>query len=121
MRSFPPSAAIARYGVPEIFNTDQGSQFTADDFTDSLKQHGVVISMDGRGRWCDNIIVERFWRLSNTEEVYLRAYVDGREAVAGIGAYVALYNSLRPHSSLGGETPDTAYFKRLFGFYCESC
>lgn len=78
-----------------------------------LKKHGVRISMDGRGRWRDNVIVERFWRSIKYEEVYLHAYADGREATAGIERYIELYNSRRPHSSLEGQTPDTAYFNQL--------
>ena len=105
--------AIARYGRAEIFNTDQGSQFTDEDFTAVLKKHDIKISMDGRGRWRDNVIVERFWRSIKYEEIFLHAYADGREASAGIGRYIALYNSRRPHSSLEGETPDVAYFAQL--------
>lgn len=105
--------AIAQYGAPEIFNSDQGSQFTDEDFTDVLKKHGIAISMDGRGRWRDNVFIERFWRSIKYEEVYLRAYADGREAKAGIGAYVTMYNGYRPHSSLGGKTPDALYFEQV--------
>lgn len=105
--------AIARYGTPEIFNTDQGSQFTDKDFTGVLATNGIDISMDGRGRWRDNVFIERFWRSIKYEEIYLRAYADGREARAGIGAYITLYNGSRPHSSLGGRTPDAAYFTQL--------
>lgn len=104
--------AIARYGSPEIFNTDQGAQFTAHEFTDVLKKNGIDISMDGRGCWRDNVFIERFWRSIKYEEIYLRAYADGRDAKAGIGAYITLYNGVRPHSSLGGKTPDTAYFNQ---------
>ena len=105
--------AIARYGPPEIFNTDQGSQFTAEDFTCVLKTSNIAISMDGRGCWRDNVFIERFWRSIKYEEIYLRAYADGREARNGIGAYITLYNGVRPHSSLGGKTPDAAYFKQM--------
>lgn len=105
--------AIAHYGAPEIFNSDQGSQFTDDDFTGTLKKYGIAISMDGRGRWRDNVFIERFWRSLKYEEVYLRAYTDGREAKSGIGKYVTLYNAYRPHSSLQGKTPDAAYFAQL--------
>lgn len=105
--------AIARYGKPEIFNSDQGSQFTDDDFTGVLKKHDIQISMDGRGRWRDNVFIERFWRSLKYEEVYLRAYADGREAKVGIGKYITLYNGYRPHSSLEGKTPDSAYFEQL--------
>lgn len=107
--------SISRYGKPEIFNTDQGSQFTDKDFTGLLKGHHIDISMDGRGCWRDNVFIERFWRSIKYEEIYLRAYADGHEASAGIGAYIALYNGHRPHSSLGGKTPDSAYFKQMPG------
>lgn len=105
--------AIACYGSPEIFNSDQGSQFTDEDFTGVLKKHGIAISMDGRGRWRDNVFIERFWRSLKYEEVYVRAYADGREAKAGISAYITLYNGYRPHSSLEGKTPNNAYFAQL--------
>ena len=106
-------AAIERYGTPKIFNTDQGSQFTDEDFIGVLKKHRIEISMDGRGRWRDNVIVERFWRSIKYEEIFLHAYADGHEAAAGIGRYITMYNSFRPHSSLEGKTPDVAYFKQL--------
>src|SRR5207253_7717892 len=90
--------ALARYGRPEIFNTDQGSQFTSDDFTATLKRHGVTISMDGKGRCMDNIFVERLWRSLKYEEVYLNAYATVAEAKAGIGVWLDFYNpaSLNP-------------------------
>lgn len=103
--------ALARFPKPEIFNTDQGSQFTSIDFTDVLKKAAIQISMDGRGRWRDNIIVERLWRSLKYECVYLNAYESGSEARAGIGAWVELYNRRRPHSSLDDLTPHEAYWR----------
>jgi putative transposase len=103
--------ALSRFPKPAIFNTDQGSQFTSLDFTDVLKNAGVEISMDGRGRWRDNIIVERFWRSLKYECIYLNAYESGSEARAGIGAWVELYNRHRPHSSLDDLTPHEAYWR----------
>jgi len=102
--------ALARYGSPEIFNTDQGSQFTDGDFTQVLKDRNILISMDGKGAWRDNVFVERFWRSIKYEEVYLRAYETATDAKASIGRYIGFYNEQRPHSSLGGLTPGTAYF-----------
>ena len=105
--------ALARYGRPEIFNTDQGSQFTSDDFTGTLKRHGVMISMDGKGRCMDNIFVERLWRSVKYEEVYLHAYDSVGQARASLGRYLDFYNSKRPHSRLAAQTPDRAYFDHL--------
>lgn len=102
--------AIERYGKPQIFNTDQGSQFTGRDFTDLLKDHGIAISMDGKGCWRDNVFVERLWKSIKYEEVYLRAYETVGAAKKGIGHYLAFYNSRRPHSALDGKTPDAFYF-----------
>ena len=102
--------ALARHGKPEIFNTDQGSQFTSVAFTDVLKAAGIAISMDGKGAWRDNVFVERLWRTIKYEEVYLHAYASVSEARAGIGRYLNFYNSRRPHSSLDYQTPDQAYF-----------
>ena len=102
--------ALARYGTPTIFNTDQGSQFTSTDFTDVLKDHGIHISMDGKGAWRDNVFVERLWRSIKYEEVYLRAYDSVAEARQSIGRYLDFYNGRRPHSSLDGATPNQAYF-----------
>jgi putative transposase len=102
--------AIAKYGTPKIFNTDQGSQFTSDDFTQVLKDHGIQISMDGRGRWIDNVFVERLWKSVKYEEVYLHAYESVAEAKLQLARYFSFYNARRPHSSLSGQTPDTAYF-----------
>jgi putative transposase len=105
--------ALARHGRPEVFNTDQGSQFTSHDFTDVLLKAGIAISMDGKGSWRDNVFVERLWRSIKYEEVYLRAYDTVREARASIGRYLNFYNGRRPHSSLDRQTPDQAYFTRL--------
>jgi putative transposase len=102
--------AIGHYGVPLIFNTDQGSQFTDGDFTGLLKSHGIAISMDGKGAWRDNVFVERFWRTIKYDEVYLRAYESATEARRYIGKFISFYNSDRPHSSLDGCTPDEVYF-----------
>ena len=101
--------ALARHGRPEIFNTDQGSQFTSAEFIKVLKTAEVAISMDGRGAWRDNVFVERLWRTVKYEEVYLRAYTGVTEARASIGRYLRFYNETRPHSSLGGQTPNRAY------------
>ena len=92
-------------GRPEVFNTDQGGQFTGEAFTGLLEQHGVKISMDGKGRYSDNIFIERLWRTVKYEEVYLKAYSGGREAKAGIDAYFRFYNTQRPHQALGYRTP----------------
>ena len=105
--------ALARHGRPEIFNTDQGSQFTSKGFTDVLVKNGIAISMDGKGSWRDNVFVERLWRSIKYEEVYLRAYETVSEARASLGRYLAFYNGRRPHSSLDRQTPDQAYFTRL--------
>ena len=98
--------ALARHGKPEIFNTDQGSQFTGQTFTAALAGNGVAISMDGKGAWRDNVFVERLWRSVKYEEVYLRAYDSVSEARASIGRYFDFYNGRRPHASLDGNTPD---------------
>jgi putative transposase len=97
--------ALARFGTPDIFNTDQGSQFTSAAFTGTLAQAGVRISMDGRGRWLDNVFIERLWRSLKYEDIYLKGYDDGREAKAGIGAWFAFYNARRPHQALGNRAP----------------
>jgi putative transposase len=102
--------ALARHGKPEIFNTDQGSQFTCAAFTGVLAKHEIRISMDGKGAWRDNVVVERLWRSVKYEEVYLRAYDSVSDARASIGRYLDLYNRRRPHSSLDGRSPDQAYF-----------
>jgi putative transposase len=105
--------ALGRYGAPDIFNTDQGSQFTSMAFTSLLRDNSIAISMDGRGSWRDNVFVERLWRSVKYEEVYLRAYDTVSEARASIGRYLAFYNGRRPHSSLDRKTPDHAYFNAL--------
>ena len=105
--------ALVKYGAPEIFNTDQGSQFTSADFTGMLIANAITISMDGKGAWRDNVFVERIWRSVKYEEVYLHAYDSVGEARASIGRYLDFYNRRRPHSSLDRKTPDEAYFDRL--------
>jgi putative transposase len=102
--------ALARHDQPEIFNTDQGSQFTCSSFTDVLTRNEIKISMDGKGAWRDNVFVERLWRSVKYEEVYLHAYDSVSDARTSIGRYLDLYNRRRPHSSLDGMTPDQAYF-----------
>lgn len=102
--------AMVRHGKPEIFNTDQGSQFTSLEFTSVLLAAGISISMDGKGAWRDNVFVERFWRSIKYEEIYLKAYENIREARSSISNYIRFYNSGRPHSSLDERTPDEAYF-----------
>ncbi len=104
--------ALARHGKPDIFNTDQGSQFTGAAFTGVLAANAIAISMDGKGAWRDNVFVERLWRSVKYEEVYLRAYDSVGEARASIGRYLDFYNGRRPHSSLDGTTPNQAYFTR---------
>jgi len=105
--------ALRLYGRPEIFNTDQGSQFTSDSFTEVLIDNGIAISMDGKGSWRDNVFLERFWRTVKYEEVYLKAYESVAEARSSIGCYMEFYNSVRPHSSLDRRTPDQAYYASL--------
>ncbi len=102
--------AVLHFGAPDIMNTDQGSQFTSWGWTDRLRKAGVKISMDGKGRFLDNIFVERLWRSLKYECVYLHAWSGGREAKAGIGKWVAFYNQQRPHSALAGCTPDAVYW-----------
>ena len=104
--------AIARYGAPEIVNTDQGSQFTSQAFTGLLKEHDIRISMDGKGAWRDNVFIERLWRSVKYEEVYLHAYDTVSDSRAGIGRYFNLYNQRRPHSSLKRKTPDQVYYSQ---------
>ena len=105
--------ALAKHGKPEIFNTDQGSQFTGAAFTGVLHRNDIAISMDGKGAWRDNVFVERLWRSIKYEEVYLHAYDSVGEARQSIGRYLEFYNGRRPHSSLDGMTPDQAYFTPL--------
>jgi putative transposase len=105
--------ALARYGKPDVFNTDQGSQFTGAAFIGALARNGIAISMDGKGAWRDNVFVERLWRSIKYEEVYLRAYDSVSNARASLGRYLDFYNNRRPHSSLDDMTPDQAYFPML--------
>jgi len=105
--------AYARFGTPEIINTDQGSQFTAQDFVDAVVGAGVKLSMDGRGAWRDNVFVERIWRSVKYERVYLRAYDSVSAARADLAAYIDWYNADRGHSSLAGKTPEQAWIAGL--------
>ena len=105
--------ALARFGKPDIFNTDQGSQFTSLEFTELLKENGIAISMDGRGCWRDNVFVERLWRTVKYEEVYLKAYDTVSAAKASLGVFFDYYNRRRPHQSLDDKTPDIIYFAGL--------
>jgi putative transposase len=105
--------ALGRYGTPEIFNTDQGCQFTSSDFVDLLRAHGIQQSMDGKGRWVDNVFVERLWKSVKYEEVYLHAYDSVTQATQSLERYFRFYNQRRPHSSLDGKTPDQVYFDSL--------
>lgn len=104
-------AALATYGKPEIFNSDQGSQFTSEAFTTKLKAHHILISMDGKGRWVDNVFVERLWRSLKYEEVYLKGYGSVAEARKSISAYMRFFNQERRHQSLGRRTPDQVYYE----------
>ncbi len=101
--------ALSRFGRPGIFNTDQGSQFTSPRFIKVLLDAGVRISMDGRGRWMDNVFIERLWRSLKYECIYLNAFETGSEARAGIGRWITYYNRTRPHSAFGGRTPEEVY------------
>jgi putative transposase len=107
--------ALARFGKPEIFNTDQGSQFTSVAFTGTLAAAGIKISMDGRGRWMDNVFIERLWRSLKYEDIYLKGYADGSEARAGIAGWVAFYNAARPHQALANRTPMTVWREGVTG------
>ena len=104
--------ALARHGPPEILNTDQGSQFTSGAFLTVLQEAQIAMSMDGKGAWRDNVVVERLWRTIKYEEIYLRAYRSVSEALRVLGRYLAFYNRCRPHSSLDGQTPDQVYFNQ---------
>lgn len=110
--------AIERYGVPEIFNTDQGSQFTSSEFIDLLKANGIRISMDGKGCWRDNVFVERFWRTIKYEQVYLHAYGSMSDARTRLRTYLEFYNRIRPHQSLDDRTPDALYFENVGAEEC---
>ena len=106
--------AVRDYGAPEILNTDQGSQYTCKAFREKvIDEYGIRLSMDGKGRWADNIMIERFWRTIKYEEIYRRVYAGGKDARKHIGNYILLYNSHRSHSSIGRRTPDSVYFEQL--------
>ena len=105
--------ALGKFGPPEIFNSDQGSQFTSEDWTTPLTAAGVAISMDGKGRWIDNVFIERLWRSVKYEEVYLHSYASGSEARQSLARYFAFYNARRIHESLSYATPDEVYFAAL--------
>jgi putative transposase len=105
--------ALQRFGPPEIFNTDQGAQFTSEAFTGVLKEHGIKISMDGKGRWLDNVFVERLWRSVKYEDVYLHAYETPTELRAGLARYFTFYNTRRRHSALDRRTPDAVYYEQV--------
>ena len=107
--------ALARFGTPEIFNTDQGSQFTSAVFTGTLVAAGIAISMDGRGRWMDDVFVERLWRSLKYQDIYLKGYADGREAKAGIADWVTFYNHRRPHQALANRTPMAVWREAITG------
>ena len=104
--------AMAKFGKPEIFNTDQGSQFTSPRFVDVLTGAGVQVSMDGKGRWMDNVFIERLWRSLKYECVYIHAFETGAELRAGLTKWINYYNAHRPHSALGGDTPNEAYARK---------
>ena len=103
--------ALALYGMPAIFNTDQGAQFTSGEFTSVLKTHDIKISMDGKGRWMDNVFIERLWRSLKYECVYLHAFENGTQAHQQISAWLRHYNQTRPHSTFDGQTPDEVYHR----------
>jgi putative transposase len=105
--------AIMKYGTPEIFNSDQGSQFTSEAFTGILNSHGIGISMDSRGRWVDNVFIERLWRSVKYEDVYLKAYGSIAEVRQGLREYFEFYNRRRRHQSLDRKTPDEVYWSTL--------
>ena len=107
--------ALARFGRPEIFNTDQGTQFTSAAFTGRLASAGIRISMDGRGRWIDNVFIERLWRSLKYEDIYLKGYADGREARAGIASWIGFYNGRRPHQALADRTPMAVWREGVTG------
>jgi putative transposase len=106
-------AAVSQYGAPEIVNTDQGSQFTSEEFVVAVSGYGIKQSMDGKGSWRDNVFIERFWRTLKYDEVYLRAYVDMADARRNLDRFMAFYNTRRPHMSLADRTPDAVYFEDI--------
>ena len=108
-------AALARFGRPEIFNTDQGSQFTSLEFTGVLATAGIRISMDGKGRWMDNVFIERLWRSLKYEDIYIKGYADGAEVRAGVSQWMEFYNSQRPHQALGNRAPMEVGRKAMIG------
>jgi putative transposase len=112
--------ALARFGRPEIFNTDQGSQFTSAAFTGVLTAAGIRISMDGRGRWMDNVFIERLWRSLKHEDIYLKGYADGQEARAGIAEWIGFYNARRPHQALANRTPMAVWRDGVTGAFGET-
>lgn len=103
--------ALSKHGKPEIFNSDQGCQFTSKEFTDRLRDNNILISTDGKGRAIDNVMIERFWKSLKYEEVYLKAYETVKEAILNIGEYIWDYNNDRPHTALGDKTPEEVYSK----------
>jgi putative transposase len=105
--------ALSRYGAPQVFNTDQGAQFTSEAFTGVLKAHDIAISMDGKGRWMDNVFVERLWRSVKYEDIYLRAYETPAALRDGLTRYFDFYNARRRHTSLARRTPDAVYFEHI--------
>jgi len=105
--------ALGKYGKPEIFNTDQGSQFTSEEWIDTLKAAGVQISMDGKGRWIDNVFIERLWRSVKYENIYLRAYENGTQLRRGLTEYFDFYNTQRTHQALDYQTPDDVYYGHI--------
>ena len=105
--------AINHSGIPEIMNTDQGSQFTSEQWTSYLKDTGIIISMDGKGRWLDNVAIERFWRSIKYEDIYLKSYETANDLARGVKAYIIRYNQYRPHQSLDEATPDEVYSGKL--------
>ena len=108
-------AALARFGRPEIFNTDQGSQFSSAEFTGALSSAGIRISMDGKGRWMDNVFIERLWRSLKYEDIYIKGYADGAEVRAGVAQWMAFYNNQRPHQALGNRVPMTVWREAMIG------
>ena len=107
--------ALARFGKPDIFNTDQGSQFTSAAFTGVLLAAGIKVSMDGRGRWLDNVFIEGLWRSLTHEDIHLKGYADGHEAKARIASWLAFYNTRRPHQALGNLAPMAAWRASVIG------